>query len=98
MCERRSEIDALEFRFDRLTRLGERGPGSADVQARLSVNRRTVRLAMKELSRRGCELVPLSPTRVHIPGDDGDVEHAFTRIADDETDCTSPRTLAGSRP
>ncbi len=60
--------------------------------------RREVRLTTKELSRLGCELDPLAPTRVHIPGDDGHLEHAFTRIADDETVCTSPRGLAESRP
>ena len=95
ICERRAGIEELELRLERLSSLHARGPEFYDVQARLSANRRELRLAQKELSRLGCELDPVLPTRVHIPGDDGDLEHGFTWVVDEETACTVPQGVAG---
>ena len=94
ICERRAGIEELQPRLQRLSRL-PRGPEFYDVQAQLSVNQREMRRTRKELARLGCELDPNNSTRVHIPGDDGDLDHGYTWLVDDETACVIPQRLAG---
>ena len=77
--ERRREIlTAAEGAYDRENRL-------ADVDGRLSVHRRELRLAMKELERLGCALDQDDPLRVRIPGRDGKLDKGFSWSPSDES-------------
>jgi hypothetical protein len=76
--ERRREIlTQAEGAFDRKNRL-------ADVESRLSVHRRELRLATREIERLGCALDQDDPTRVRIPGRDGKLEQGYSWGPSDE--------------
>ena len=95
ICERQTAIETLEPRLELLSRPRNKGPEFYDVRARLSAHRRELGVAKKELTQLGCELDRVTPTRVFIPGDGGDLEHGFTWVVDEETACTIPHKLAG---
>jgi hypothetical protein len=76
--ERRREIlNQSEGAYDRKNRL-------AEAEGRLSVHRREMRLATRELERLGCALDQDDPTRVRIPGRDGKLEQGFSWGPSDE--------------
>ncbi len=75
--ERSEAIDAIErslLRVGRKTDLAEHRRRS---EAQLSVHRRELRLAQRELERLGCTLDGDHPMRVLIPGTDGDLKHGY---------------------
>lgn len=55
------------------------------VAAELSIHRRQLRLATRELERLGCALDQDHPLRVRIPGSDGKLDHGFVWSPLDET-------------
>lgn len=75
--ERSEAIDALERELQDLgrTRLGRERRG--DIEAALSVQRRELRVAHRDLERLGCALDEDHPFRVLIPGADGALDHGF---------------------
>jgi hypothetical protein len=77
--ERRREIlTAAEGAYDRDNRLSE-------VESKLSIQRREVRLAMRDLERLGCAIDQTDPLRVLIPGRDGKLDKGFSWSPADET-------------
>jgi hypothetical protein len=77
--ERRREIlTSAEGAYDRQNRM-------SDVEGRLSIHRREMRLAMRELERLGCALDQDDPRRVRIPGRDGKLEKGYSWGPSDET-------------
>ncbi len=95
VCERSTAIAQLETHLEKLSRPGKKSPDFYDLQARLSTHRRELRLARKELSRLGCVLDGSNLMRVHIPGNNGEFDHGYTWVADEETACVNaPLNLA----
>jgi hypothetical protein len=77
--ERRREIlTAAEGAYDRENRMSE-------VEGRLAIHRRELRLATRELERLGCALDQADPLRVRIPGRDGKLDKGFSWSPSDET-------------
>lgn len=82
--ERSDAIDAFERELQDLgaPRRGQERRG--DIEAGLSVQRRELRVARRELERLGCELDQDHPLRVLIPGADGELDHGFAWSPIDE--------------
>jgi hypothetical protein len=76
MLERSRAIQELEARLDRTPRTTDRS-ACADIDRELSVQRRDLRLAKRELERLGCVLDEDHPLRVLIPGTDGELDHGY---------------------
>ncbi len=87
VCERSTAIAQLETHLEKLSRPGKKSPEFYDLQARLAIHRRELRLTKKELSRLGCVLDGGHPMRVRIPGNSGELSHGYTWEADEETAC-----------
>ncbi len=87
VCERSTAIAQHETHLEKLSRAWEKSPEFYDLQSRLSTHRRELRLTEKELSRLGCVLHGSHPMRVRIPGNDGEVGHGYTWVAEEETAC-----------
>ena len=94
ICERRAEIGSLRQRLRALDKLGDRGWERTDAQARLSMNRRELRTAQKELARLGCELDPFAPTHVRIRGEGTGPAGGRTWVVDACADCDTSLRLA----
>lgn len=78
--ERADQVRRLENRL-RLLSDGERTV--SPVHAALSIHRREIREAKRELRRLGCEVEEFGPFQVLIPGADGSLEHGFAWTAGD---------------
>ena len=73
--ERSEAIDALEHELQELG--GTRRERRGEVEASLSIERRELRVARRELERLGCALDEDHPLRVLIPGADGAMDHGY---------------------
>ncbi len=86
VCERSTAIAQLETRLEKLSRSRKKSPESYDLQARLATHRHELRLTRKEVSRLGCELDENHPMRVHIPGNNGELDNGLVY----RPNCTFP--------
>jgi hypothetical protein len=75
--ERSETIDALERELSTLGMSRRTRERRGDLEGALSVQRRELRVAHRELERLGCQLDADHPLRVLIPGVDGDLDHGF---------------------
>lgn len=75
--ERSEAIDALELELQGLGSTRHAREHRGDLEAALSVQRRELRVAHRELERLGCALDEDHPLRVLIPGRDGELDHGF---------------------
>ncbi len=75
--ERTETIDALESALQELGKTRRTRELRGDAEAKLSTERREIRVARRELERLGCVLDEDHPLRVLIPGADGELGHGF---------------------
>jgi len=75
--ERTETIDALESALQELGKTRRTRELRGDAEAKLSIERREIRVARRELERLGCVLDEDHPLRVLIPGADGALDHGF---------------------
>ena len=86
LADRLTEIQLLDQRIETLSK----GKGTdrhhheiVDLQARVAVHNREIRMAKKELERLGCVYDESVPSRILIPGRDGNIERGFSWDAGD---------------
>lgn len=72
--ERSDHVRRLE---NRLRLLGDDATESSPIHADLSLHRREIRQAKRDLSRLGCEVDEFGPFQVLIPGVDGRLENGY---------------------
>jgi hypothetical protein len=75
--ERSDAIEAFERELQDLGTGRHGRERRGDIEAGLSIQRRELRVARRELERLGCALDPDHALRVLIPGVDGDLDHGF---------------------
>jgi hypothetical protein len=76
--ERTETISELEAGLARLGRGRRAAEARQQLESGLSVHRRELRAALRELGLLGCKLDADHPLRVLIPGADGDPEHGWS--------------------
>ena len=82
--EIRERLDQVRRLENRLRLLPARERASSHTSASLSVHRREIRQAKRDLQRLGCEFDELGPFQVLIPGEDGRLEHGFAWTAGED--------------
>lgn len=78
--ERADQVRRLE---NRLRLLSEEERAVSPVNSALSIHRREIREAQRDLQRLGCKVEEFGPFQVLIPGSDGRLEHGFAWTAGD---------------